>query len=409
MISRIALIAAAGLLLGAAMTPAMAADLGGGCCADLEERVAELEATTARKGNRVVSLQIYGTVAKGLLIWDNGNEFDAYVVDNDAITSILGFKGEAALKPGWKAGFKVELAVQDASSNGVDVHELAADDPADNISIRESYVYIESDRFGRLGIGQQLLAADGTAGVSIANTLYGSNPDHGGGIHLGLSNGGIAPFTTGNFANNYGPGRNDAIRYDSPSIYGFIISADWGDNDYYDVAARFAKEWNSIKIAAAIGYQNFDQNSATNFAGDVGGGVSYEAVTGSISLMHVPTGLFVNFGAGEKEVKDNDNSSSFWFTQVGIERKWTPYGTTTIFGEYGKYTDELQTQFFNSVPADDVSSDATRWGASIVQHFDSASMDLYAQATFWSFDTNALEGASINDFHTIMLGTKIDF
>lgn len=402
MISRIALIAAAGLLLGAAMTPAMAADLGGGCCADLEERVAELEATTARKGNRVVSLQIYGTVAKGLLIWDNGDDSDAYVVDNDAITSILGFKGEAALKPGWKAGFKVELAVQDASSNGVDVN---FDDPSDNISIRESYVYIESDRFGRFGIGQQLLAADGTAGVSIANTLYGSNPDHGGGITLG----GFNPdgIRLGNTANNYGPGRNDTIRYDSPSIYGFIISADWGDNDYWDVAARFAKEWNSIKIAAAIGYQNFDQNSSSGFGTDPGSGVSYEAVTGSISLMHVPTGLFVNFGAGEKELKDNDASSSFWFTQAGIERKWTPYGTTTIFGEYGKYTDEVQTQLFFSP---NFSSEATRVGASIVQHFDSASMDLYAQATFWNFDSSR-PGADpdLNDFHTIMLGTKIDF
>ena len=51
-----------------------AADLGGGCCADLEERVAELEATTARKGNRVVSLQVYGQVNKALLIWDDGED-----------------------------------------------------------------------------------------------------------------------------------------------------------------------------------------------------------------------------------------------------------------------------------------------------------------------------------------------
>ncbi|WP_334148124.1 hypothetical protein [Hyphomicrobium sp.] len=39
-----------------------AADLGGDCCADLEERIAELEATTARKGNRKVSLEVYGHV-----------------------------------------------------------------------------------------------------------------------------------------------------------------------------------------------------------------------------------------------------------------------------------------------------------------------------------------------------------
>ena len=60
--SGIAIAAAAGLFA----TSAMAADLGigGNCCADLEERVAELEATTARKGNRVVSLTVYGRVTR---------------------------------------------------------------------------------------------------------------------------------------------------------------------------------------------------------------------------------------------------------------------------------------------------------------------------------------------------------
>ena len=55
--SRVALVAASGLFIGGMMIPsAKAADLGGDCCADLEERVAELEATTARKGNRKMSL-----------------------------------------------------------------------------------------------------------------------------------------------------------------------------------------------------------------------------------------------------------------------------------------------------------------------------------------------------------------
>ena len=48
--SKLALMAAAGILVGGvSMGSAKAADLGGDCCADLEERVAELEATTARK------------------------------------------------------------------------------------------------------------------------------------------------------------------------------------------------------------------------------------------------------------------------------------------------------------------------------------------------------------------------
>ena len=45
----------------------MAADLGSSCCADLDARVAELEATLARRGNRRVGLEVYGLVNEALL------------------------------------------------------------------------------------------------------------------------------------------------------------------------------------------------------------------------------------------------------------------------------------------------------------------------------------------------------
>ena len=67
-------LAAAGLLAGSFATGANAADLGGNCYADLEERIAELEATTARKGNRKVSLTISGWVAEQVTFWDDGVE-----------------------------------------------------------------------------------------------------------------------------------------------------------------------------------------------------------------------------------------------------------------------------------------------------------------------------------------------
>jgi hypothetical protein len=59
--SSLSALAAACLLAGGLPTTnAFAADLGGNCCADLEERVAELEARTVRKGNRKFSLPITG-------------------------------------------------------------------------------------------------------------------------------------------------------------------------------------------------------------------------------------------------------------------------------------------------------------------------------------------------------------
>jgi hypothetical protein len=55
--SRLLVAAGAALLIGA-HAPAKAADLGGDCCSDLEDRVAELEATTVRKGNKKVSVTL---------------------------------------------------------------------------------------------------------------------------------------------------------------------------------------------------------------------------------------------------------------------------------------------------------------------------------------------------------------
>ena len=75
--SRIAIAAALGLTLGGfafKATPAQAADLGGDCCADLEERVAELEATTVRKGNKKVSVTLSGWVVKSMNFWDDGDD-----------------------------------------------------------------------------------------------------------------------------------------------------------------------------------------------------------------------------------------------------------------------------------------------------------------------------------------------
>ncbi|HET9348487.1 MAG TPA: porin [Arthrobacter sp.] len=69
--SSLAMLAAVGLFVGG-VPSARAADLGGDCCADLEERVAELEATVARKGNRRVSLTISGQVSTAVMAWDAG-------------------------------------------------------------------------------------------------------------------------------------------------------------------------------------------------------------------------------------------------------------------------------------------------------------------------------------------------
>src|SRR5512136_1246961 len=111
------LLGAALVLTGGWGVSATAADLGGNCCADLEERVAELEATTARKGNRKVSLTVSGWVNEAAFAWDDSHEQNAYVGTNSLEQSRVRFVGQAKIVDGWSAGYVLEIGVQGAPSS----------------------------------------------------------------------------------------------------------------------------------------------------------------------------------------------------------------------------------------------------------------------------------------------------
>ena len=415
MSSRTLLATTAGILMGAyASAPSHAADLGGGCCADLEERVAELEATTARKGNRVVSLQVYGQVNKALMIWDDGEQSDAYVVDNDYSGSRVGFTGKAAIRPGWTAGFLVELDIQDSASDKVDNGGVATafDEGNDNeIVIRYSNAYIESEELGRMTIGQGSTAADGVNEVVLGNSLRNSDIQMGNNFTLRDGNtGGYTTIQLKQVAANLDGNRDDVIRYDLPTVYGFILSASWGDNDYADLVLRFKKEWNSVRIAAAIGYQWDDTNdaslSATSFPTSFVNS-DFTVLSGSVSVMHIPTGIYGAFQrasgistTGPTHHSGTPNSASRGSSSLTARRRSTAStASMTISSTQNKTAGAFE------------SSEARRWGFGIVQKFDSAALELYGQATFWSFDATSGLGVDQNleDLSTVMLGSNIEF
>lgn len=413
-----AIAAATSILFGAALTPAKAADLGGGCCADLEERVAELEATTARKGNRVVSLQIYGQVNKALMIWDDGVDSDAYVVDNYLSSSRVGLKGKASISSGWTAGYNIEFELMDGSTNTVTnvapvtnrrgrvvdyVKDKQGDDQnGEYLSLRQNYWYLESDKLGRISVGHQSTAGDGAYEVNLSNSLVTSNVLVGNSFFVRDAHENGNDGRLSNWASNLDAGRNDVIRYDTASIYGFILSASWGDNDYADVALRFKKEFGNYRIAAALAYQ---WDSQTSQAAD------HETFGGSISVMHVPSGLYASFQAADRDYERTTRAdTSFWYIQAGIEKKFLPYGATTLYGEYGEYSDGAVGVVSNHWhAANATSTDATRWGLGLNQKIDAAAMDIYAHATFWSFDHNATNAVSEEDLTTVLVGSRIQF
>src|SRR5581483_6778698 len=109
--SRFAIGAALGLVVGVGST--RAADLGGNCCADLEERIAELEATTARKGNRKMSLTITGQVHRDIIWYDDGKSSTTYYgLDSTNSSSRFIFNGSAKVTPKVSMGFEIMIEIE---------------------------------------------------------------------------------------------------------------------------------------------------------------------------------------------------------------------------------------------------------------------------------------------------------
>ncbi len=150
--------------------------------------------------------------------------------------------------------------------------------------------------------------------------------------------------------------RNNVVKYVSPTLHGFTASAAWGEDDQWDVALRYAGEFNGIRVAAGIGYRQINDNFGKNGGdgprcADLLGAVNASAVDCnslglSGSIMHVPTGLYVHSAWGRLEDKNRtklpggagakDTEESF-YVQAGIEKNFFGIGKTTLFGEYGDY------------------------------------------------------------------------
>lgn len=395
-------------------TSAQAADLGGDCCADLEERVAVLEATTARKGNRKVSLTVSGWMNQALLVWDDGHDSDAYVVSNGNDLAAINFAGEAKIRPGWTAGYEIELEIISASSDDVDQFNDDGIDGANSIEIAQSAIFISSEQYGTITWGFADQASDGAPEMDLSgaeNVAYSAIPDVAGAFQFRSSAGGFTGITIGDLFDNFNGDTFNVIRYETPELAGFVLSASWGEDDMWDVALTYEKELGEFEVAAAIAYrENKDNDSADE--------LDQDTINGSISVIHNPTGLNLTFAAGQRDYNDEPNrdEATFYYIKGGINKQWSPLGNTSIYGEYGQFDDVLAGDVSGIMGVDAVTgSEAKVYGFGIVQHIDAAAMQLYVGYRHYEVDidfTNggvAVAGPSIEDIDTVMAGARIEF
>lgn len=435
------------VLAGIAGTPASSADLGASCCADLEERIAELEATTARKGNRKVSLEVSGHVNQGLLYWDDGFESNAGVYTNDNSRTRFRFRGKAKINADWEAGYRIEVGVRAGNSKRFTQEE---DNGQEGLDLRDSHWFIKSKTFGQVSVGLQGTATDQITETNLTQTesfaKYADIEDTGLGLSLRNLNGLTSTRyeyrrLIGVHGDQPGEGerRFNVIKYASPELAGFSVSASWGEDDFWDAALRYEGEFSGFKVEAGIGYGEITDGKQTSTACTVTG-LAGEPDTkcsqfgGSISVIHVQSGLFVNFGAGQKKDdlvnalalfagRNPDDTQTFWAVQAGIEKEWSPLGATTIYGEYYDYDGGANNRTLDAAFAGTagnlavLSTGVESWGLGIAQGLDAAAMTLYLSyrhvegdiSGFDSVNGGAIVDVPLEDLDLVFAGAIIRF
>jgi predicted porin len=404
-------LAAAGLLAGGlSVTSASAADLGGNCCADLEERIAELEATTARKGNRKVSLTVSGWVAQNITWWDNGEEDNVYVHDSGTtLGSNVKFTGQATIVPGWTAGYVLHMELMGSDSltmdedtpNGPALYNLIAggDTFGNTVQTLQSYWFIKSESLGKVSVGLQSQASDnaailvdGSGSLVPANWVAFDYRAFGVPTALGTILGAASCGTMGGAIGDCNGLTQNSVRYDTPTFAGFSASASWGADDFWDVAIRYAGEFAGFKLAAAAAYNEVNDQNYNNL-----GELDADYFQAGLYVQHIGTGLFAlaNYGLYDDHTPGFEVEQETWYGKVGIRQRWTPLGHTVLYGEY-EHTEDAYSG----------DGEFELWGVGAVQEIDNAAMSLWIKYR----DIEADDGPGTEaEFQLFQFGGLINF
>ena len=419
--STLAILAAVGLMAGGmTMTPkaAYAADLGGDCCADLEERVAELEATTARKGNKKVSLTIAGRVNANMLYWNDGfgvdkvgdESRDLYFGNHGGSESRFQFKGEGKVNKDVVAGYYMEIrndfSVDQTADQTVDQH-------GPGLQARNQYVYLKSGSMGEVRLGRTGSASgDGWYQELGAATLGGLAGDRFvGGFKLRTADKALTAYTYSKALGEWTDSSSiNRIWYATPNLGGFVGKISYGGDDAIDASVVWSGDLNkTLKLSAGAGYNEYVEHEVSK--GGFGKGTKETDYGFSGSIFETGSGLFLTGAYG---VATTDNTAymnkTFYMIHGGWQKNVTGMGLTTIDAQY--YKAENGVTDFNKIDkAVGLSSNATTFGAGIDQAIDSVASNAYLRYQRDTFNPSAgllvggkaLESQSIDSFTAGMI------
>lgn len=362
------------------------------------ERIDQLEAQkgsagkpAVTSGNKNVRLSLSGQVNRGLLFVDDGEETEVHNVDNDASSTRIRFIGEADASDTLTVGAAIEVQLE--SNSTADVNQLTTSSGAgtDNFTQRRLEVYFSDKNLGKLWLGQGWTASEGTSEEDLSGTALAGYSDTdllaGGQIFrnadntLALTeNNGKALNVKSAFTNMDGLGRNDRVRYDTPSFGGFTLATSLTQGEAKDVVVKYKAGYEGVKVAAALAYVDLDSTDVE------------DQVNGSVSLL-LDGGLNATFAAGSQSTADN-RDPSFYYTKLGYKM-----GVHAFSVDYHRSDDTLS-------GAAAVGDEATSYGAQYVRTIKDWSTEAYVGIRNYELDRT---GSDFQDVLGVLAGARVKF
>lgn len=317
-------------------------------------------AQSTYENNSGGSVLLYGSLNPAYQSVDDGVDSFGNLVDSSHAQSRLGLWVEqegnsGVLKFNFETGIGAPLSGKFSQTNSPSWSWTRT-------SIRHADLSYESDGIGKIYFGQGSMAADGVAQQDLSGTqlvIYNAIGDTAGSFEFRNAAGDLTGISIGSVMPDLDGGRLGRVRYDTPSFSGFTISGSYGkeilksgvDDVFYDVALRYANEFDGTQVSGAIAWGRKDPAN---------GGSNIDNTFGSIGIL-LQSGLNFTLGAGQQT-----DSGRYGYGKIGYIGNWWSVGQTAIALDYYGGSD------FNVS-----GSSSSTWGLGVVQKIDSANAEAY--------------------------------
>ena len=355
------------------------------------QAVAEVKAAApvVTSGEENTKLAISGQVNRMLFYADDGDQARWFQADNDAASTRMRFVGKTKMDEDWTAGTNIEVQFASNSTADVTIDQNTATIASNSFTERKLELWFANAMLGKLYLGQGAAASDGTVEEDLSGTGAISSSGYSGlGGSLAIRLSGTGGTTSGvaigdMFDTQDGLGRDDRIRYDSPTFSGTKFSTSWVDGDEWDLAARYGREFNGTEVALAAGY--WDASPTAQKTG-YGMSASIKAPFG--------TSLSGSYSSEDLEAAGRDDEE-FWYVKLGHDFDMTSLGGSAVSIDFSQTEDQGAT-----------GREGTFYSVAAAQSIDKLSAELYAILGIYDAD---LPGVQTEDVTIGGFGALVRF